>query len=136
MTDECAQIVVLGATNRAFDIDDAFSRRMPLKIKIPQPSEGERHAILRNLLRKVTHNVSLPLVAALTEGFSGSDLKDLCRRVMVSVANETIYSSQASGLEGVSLRSVNEADFVRAIEAYAKDKKDPSSSWTIPLSSG
>ena len=34
---ESSQIIVLGATNRREDIDEAFLRRMPLQVKIDLP---------------------------------------------------------------------------------------------------
>lgn len=44
------RVVILGATNRPNDIDEAFLRRLPMKIKIDFPNEKQRLDILRRVL--------------------------------------------------------------------------------------
>lgn len=73
------QIMVVGATNRPFDLDDAVLRRLPRRIQIDLPGFNERKSILKVHLKG--ENVAdgiLDQVAGLTESYSGSDLKNLC----------------------------------------------------------
>lgn len=71
------RIVVMGATNRPFDLDDAVLRRLPRRLLVDLPTKEDRKAILQILLRdeSVAADVDLDKLAAETEGFSGSDLK-------------------------------------------------------------
>lgn len=71
------RIVVMGATNRPFDLDDAVLRRLPRRLLVDLPTAEDRKAILQILLRdeSVAEDVNLDKLAAETEGFSGSDLK-------------------------------------------------------------
>ena len=80
-------VIVLGATNRPADIDPAFLRRMPLMIKVSDPDASAREEILRCLLRKegsLSESINLTTIAELLEGFTGSDLKEVCRLAGIS----------------------------------------------------
>ena len=71
------RVIVIGATNRPFDLDDAVLRRLPRRLLVDLPGEKERKEILKILLRdeKVAEDVNLDEVAKKTGDFSGSDLK-------------------------------------------------------------
>ncbi|KAH8106988.1 AAA-domain-containing protein [Cristinia sonorae] len=73
-------IMVIGATNRPFDLDDAVLRRLPRRLLIDLPGEKEREEILKILLRDETlkDDVDIKALAHKTQAFSGSDLKHLC----------------------------------------------------------
>jgi len=87
-------ILILGATNRPFDLDDAILRRMPRRILVDLPTEEDRLAILKLLLRdEMLHpSVDLPALANRTNLYSGSDLKN----VSVSAALAAVTEEQAS----------------------------------------
>jgi len=73
------RIIVLGATNRPFDLDEAVLRRMPRRLLIDLPDAENRKKILKVILKdEDLNNVSFDELANMTEGFSGSDLKNLC----------------------------------------------------------
>lgn len=71
------RVIVIGATNRPFDLDDAVLRRLPRRLLVDLPGEKEREEILKILLRDETMSPDLDLkaLARRTESFSGSDLK-------------------------------------------------------------
>ncbi|KAF4584255.1 ATPase family AAA domain-containing protein 1 [Ophiocordyceps camponoti-floridani] len=74
-----AQILVLGATNRMHDIDEAILRRMPKKFPVPLPGLAQRHKILQLLLqdtKKDKFDLDLDYVSRITAGLSGSDIKE------------------------------------------------------------
>ncbi|KAF8660957.1 hypothetical protein HU200_057338 [Digitaria exilis] len=79
-TKEQERVLVLGATNRPYDLDGAVVRRFPRRIMVSLPDASNREKILKVLLSKETlaPDVDLELVAKMTEGYSGSDLKNLC----------------------------------------------------------
>lgn len=100
-----APVVILGATNRPQDIDDAFRRRMPVSIETRTPTTEGRRDILEKMLSNehLDETVSLEEVAICSEGFSGSDLRELVRAVNTVRAKEMIESFkdfQKSGSKG------------------------------------
>lgn len=80
------RIVIMGATNRPQDIDEAFLRRMPLQIKVDLPGEEQRRQILRIFLADLhlpAGSVDIDRLSSETNGLSGSDLHELCRRTVL-----------------------------------------------------
>ncbi|XP_049869838.1 katanin p60 ATPase-containing subunit A1-like [Pectinophora gossypiella] len=74
-------IMVLAATNHPWDIDEAFRRRFEKRIYIGLPDESTRVRLLKLCLRDVVmaENVDLAQLAERLEGYSGSDICNLCR---------------------------------------------------------
>ncbi|KAL3630658.1 hypothetical protein CASFOL_023642 [Castilleja foliolosa] len=73
------RILVLAATNRPFDLDEAIIRRFERRIMVDLPSVDNREKILKTLLSKEkVENLDFKELAVITEGYSGSDLKNLC----------------------------------------------------------
>ncbi|XP_038708701.1 nuclear valosin-containing protein-like isoform X2 [Tripterygium wilfordii] len=79
LTKNGERILVLAATNRPFDLDEAIIRRFERRIMVGLPSAESRERILKTLLSKEkTDNIDFKELAVMTEGYSGSDLKNLC----------------------------------------------------------
>ncbi|KAK2403640.1 AAA-type ATPase family protein [Trifolium repens] len=79
-TKEKERILVLAATNRPFDLDEAVIRRLPRRLMVDLPDAPNRGKILRVILAKedLAPDVDLEAIANMTDGYSGSDLKNLC----------------------------------------------------------
>lgn len=75
-----AGVLVLAATNRPFDLDEAIIRRFQRRIMVGLPDVENREKILRSILAKedLASNFDFKELAVMTEGHSGSDLKNLC----------------------------------------------------------
>ncbi|KAG7241375.1 hypothetical protein INR49_025575 [Caranx melampygus] len=75
------QVMVMGATNRPQDVDPAILRRMPATFHVGLPSVRQRQDILRLILagENLSNAINLKEIAEKTEGYSGSDLRELCR---------------------------------------------------------
>ncbi|TXT11022.1 hypothetical protein VHUM_01773 [Vanrija humicola] len=86
------RVVVVGATNRPFDLDDAILRRLPRRLLVDLPTKVDRKAILRILLRDemLADDIDLDKIAEQTESFSGSDLKHLCVAAALAAVKELI----------------------------------------------
>jgi len=82
---ESNSVVVMGATNRPRDVDTAILRRMPATFRLGLPDRKQRREILTVVMRleNVAPCVDMLRLAKLTEGFSGSDLRELCRAAAV-----------------------------------------------------
>ncbi|MHA1729364.1 MAG: AAA family ATPase [Promethearchaeota archaeon] len=78
-------VTILAATNRPWDIDSAFLRRLQRKIYVPLPDFESRSAILKYHSRGVegTENIDFDKLSELTEGYSGSDIEILCREAIM-----------------------------------------------------
>ncbi|KAM3967275.1 katanin p60 ATPase-containing subunit A1 [Aphomia sociella] len=74
-------IMVLAATNHPWDIDEAFRRRFEKRIYVGLPDEATRVKLLKLCLREVilSEDVDLSELATRLEGYSGSDICNLCR---------------------------------------------------------
>ncbi|XP_028068787.1 uncharacterized protein LOC114271363 isoform X6 [Camellia sinensis] len=79
-TKDKERVLVLAATNRPFDLDEAVIRRLPRRLMVNLPDSTNREKILRVVLAKeeLAPDVDLEAVANMTDGYSGSDLKNLC----------------------------------------------------------
>eukprot|EP00300_Choanocystis_sp_HF-7_P005751 c14253_g2_i1.p1 GENE.c14253_g2_i1~~c14253_g2_i1.p1 ORF type:complete len:247 (-),score=56.23 c14253_g2_i1:406-1146(-) len=79
-TKQTERVLVMGATNRPFDLDDAVLRRMPRRLLVDLPNDEQRVKILKVILEKevLAPEFDFVKVSEMTKGFSGSDLKSLC----------------------------------------------------------
>ncbi|WJX71006.1 hypothetical protein P8452_55050 [Trifolium repens] len=95
------QILVLAATNRPFDLDEAIIRRFERRIMVGLPSVENREMILKTLLSKEKHDENLDFkeLATMTEGFSGSDLKNLCITAAYRPVRELIQQERNKEME-------------------------------------
>ena len=94
------RIVVLGATNRINDIDEAILRRMPKKFPVTLPGMEQRRRILQLVLgdtKRDPEQFDLDFVARVTAGMSGSDIKEACRDAAMVPMREYIRQHRASG---------------------------------------
>ncbi|KAF8075541.1 hypothetical protein N665_1087s0010 [Sinapis alba] len=79
-TKDRERVLVLAATNRPFDLDEAVIRRLPRRLMVNLPDATNRSKILSVILAKeeIAPDVDLEAIANMTDGYSGSDLKNLC----------------------------------------------------------
>ncbi|RID49089.1 hypothetical protein BRARA_I05554 [Brassica rapa] len=79
-TKDKERVLVLAATNRPFDLDEAVIRRLPRRLMVNLPDSGNRSKILSVILAKeeMAEDVDVEAIANMTDGYSGSDLKNLC----------------------------------------------------------
>lgn len=80
-TSSTTQVMVMGATNRPQDVDPAILRRMPTTFHVSLPNTRQRQDILRLILagENLSNAINLKDIAEKTDGYSGSDLRELCR---------------------------------------------------------
>ncbi|XP_026488010.1 outer mitochondrial transmembrane helix translocase isoform X1 [Vanessa tameamea] len=85
ITDPTCTVIIMGATNRPQDLDRAIQRRMPATFHVPMPGAAQRERILQLILRAepTAADIDFARLGAATDGFSGSDLHELCRQAAV-----------------------------------------------------
>ena len=74
-------ILILGATNRLDQIDEAVLRRMPKKFSIPLPSTNQRARIFNLVLKgtKLEDDIDMDFLVRTSSGLSGSEIREACR---------------------------------------------------------
>ncbi|KAF7591079.1 hypothetical protein BBP40_001978 [Aspergillus hancockii] len=99
---EPQRVVVMGATNRIQDIDDAILRRMPKKFPVVLPPAPQRLRILSLVLKDTKvdrENFDLEYLVKAMAGMSGSDIKEACRDAAMAPVRELIRQKKAAGLQ-------------------------------------
>jgi len=94
------RILVLGATNRIQDIDDAILRRMPKKFPVSLPGASQRLKILNIMLKDTkvdAPNLDLEYLSRVMSGMSGSDIKEACRDAAMIPVREMIQRQRQNG---------------------------------------
>lgn len=113
---EPARIVVLGATNRIHDIDEAILRRMPKKFAVPLPRAEQRRRILQLILSDAKTDpdyFDLDYIVKVTAGMSGSDIKEACRDAAMVPVREFIRQNRG----GVNPSKPINPDHIRGIRS-------------------
>lgn len=124
---EPQRICILGATNRINDIDDAILRRMPKKFAVPLPGSRQRRGIFDLVLRdtkKDPSKFSLDYLVRVSEGLSGSDIKEACRDAAMMPMRELIKQQHKAGklrrtVNPEDIRGVTTDDFFRRVAPAA-----------------
>ncbi|KAG7952982.1 hypothetical protein I3843_12G087300 [Carya illinoinensis] len=101
LTKQGEGILVLAATNRPFDLDEAIIRRFERRIMVGLPSVENREIIFTTLLvkEKVEEGPDFKELARMTEGYTRSDLKILCTTAAYRPVRELIQQESLKVLE-------------------------------------
>jgi len=110
-------VYVIGATNKPWDLDWAFIRRFQKRILVPLPDHHTRLMMLKlytsNL--QLSQDVDLHELARLSEGFSGSDIRDVCQAAQLKIIGEFFESGKAVDKEAKP-RTLTMNDFRQTLE--------------------
>jgi SpoVK/Ycf46/Vps4 family AAA+-type ATPase len=93
-----SHVYVIGATNKPWDLDQAFIRRFQKRIYVPLPSPEARREMLEIYTKNLTlaTDIDLATLVEKTEGYSGSDFHDIFQAAQTRVAREVIEGAHAS----------------------------------------
>jgi len=74
-------VIVIGATNNIVGLDPAVKRRMRLQLEVNLPNQEDRQKIFEKIipLAEVCEDIDMEGLAGITEGFSGSDINEMCK---------------------------------------------------------
>ena len=113
------RILIIGATNRPQEIDDAFVRRLSKRLYIPLPNKVSRKQLIMRVLEKERKNNNkyeinendIDDIVNRTKGYSGSDLINVCKEAaMMPIRSiEDITNCQLEHLRGVNKQDFDEA---------------------------
>ncbi|MBC7130067.1 ATP-binding protein, partial [Candidatus Bathyarchaeota archaeon] len=110
-------VYVIGATNKPWDLDWPFIRRFQKRILVPLPDYHARLMMFKHYTQNLTlgPDVNLHELARLSEGFSGSDIKDVCQAAHLKVIGEFFESGQAAN-KLAKPRPLRMSDFRQILE--------------------
>ncbi len=108
-------VLMLAATNLPWNIDSAIRRRFEKRIYIPLPEEQARERMFAINLGKTPHNLNaadFKELAALTPGFSGSDMSVLVRDAIMEPVRKCQDATHFKVEPGLNSRGVMRADML------------------------
>jgi len=110
-------VYIIGATNKPWDLDWPFIRRFQKRILVPLPDFHARLMMFKHYIRNIplAPDVDLHELARLSEGFSGSDIKDVCQSAHLKVVGEFFESGQAAN-KLAKPRPIRMSDFRQILE--------------------
>ncbi|XP_035178775.1 spastin isoform X3 [Oxyura jamaicensis] len=132
------RILVMGATNRPQELDDAVLRRFTKRVYVSLPNEETRLILLKNLLSKQGSPLTqkeLAQLARMTDGYSGSDLTALAKDAALGPIRE-LKPEQVKNMSASEMRNIKLSDFTESLkkikrslspqtlEAYVRWNKD------------
>ncbi|XP_073131474.1 uncharacterized protein [Henckelia pumila] len=122
-TDQNARVMVLAATNRPSELDEAILRRLPQAFEIGIPDRRERTAILKVLLKdeKVADDIDYERIAGLCDGYTGSDLLELCKKAAYFPIRD-LLNDEKSGKPSPEPRPLSMHDIERVLATTTKTK--------------
>lgn len=87
-------VMVLAATNRPWDLDEAIRRRLEKRVYIPLPTaKGRRHLFNINLKGLALEpSIDFEELVRKTEGYSGADLANVCREAAMMPMRRQLLS--------------------------------------------
>ncbi|XP_058810840.1 fidgetin-like protein 1 [Phymastichus coffea] len=112
------RILVVGATNRPYELDEAARRRFVKRLYVPLPEFEARAQIVRNLLKTECHDLTeenVCQVAQLADGYSGADMTNLCKEASMGPIR-SIPFDQLEDISKEDVRKVTFNDFKEALD--------------------
>ncbi|KAH9410629.1 AAA ATPase [Ordospora pajunii] len=114
------RILVIGATNRPHEIDEAARRRLVKRIYVPLPEPLGRRKMVEHLIREYNNilgDADMDKIAQITEGYSGSDIFNLCREASLEPLREI---DDINDFKSDDTRPINLEDFRKATRQIRK----------------
>ncbi|XP_037364458.1 katanin p60 ATPase-containing subunit A-like 2 isoform X1 [Talpa occidentalis] len=138
-------VFVLAASNLPWELDCAMLRRLEKRILVDLPSQEARQAMIHHWLPPVSKSRAVELRTELeysvlsqeTEGYSGSDIKLVCREAAMRPVRKIFnalenHQPESSNLPKIQLDTVTTADFLDVLahtKPSAKNLTQRYSAW-------
>jgi SpoVK/Ycf46/Vps4 family AAA+-type ATPase len=111
-------VYVFGATNKPWILDEPFIRRFQKRIYVPLPNLEARRELIKIYSRELSFasDVDLEKLAQLTEGYAGSDIRDLFQAAQIKIVREFFQSGGVENPEAKP-RPISMEDLLEALNA-------------------
>ena len=109
-------VMVLGATNLPWDLDDALRRRFEKRIYIPLPNSVGRQQMFNINFKgiKLSNDIDIDTLVKKTEGYSGHDISSVCREASLMNMRRKLMSG--NGQFNI-MEAANTETFLQDLEA-------------------
>ncbi|XP_015368967.1 PREDICTED: fidgetin-like protein 1 isoform X2 [Diuraphis noxia] len=117
-TNDDDRILIIGATNRPQELDEAARRRLVKKLYIRLPDSQARKDMIKKLVDSENHVLSdddLEKIASLSNGYSGADMKSLCQEASLGPIRSMSFD-MINKIEADQVRPINLQDFLSALK--------------------
>lgn len=114
------KILVIGATNRPQEIDEAARRRLTKRIYVPLPEKENRMKMVKQLMKEYSNSIKeeeYEQIAEITNGYSGSDIFNLCREATLEPLREIV---DINNFKAEEIRDICLKDFKSALRQIRK----------------
>ncbi|XP_017116791.2 fidgetin-like protein 1 isoform X1 [Drosophila elegans] len=121
-SNEETRLLVIGATNRPQELDEAVRRRFVRRLYVPLPTKEARQKIIEKIIRQVKHNLDdfeIHQLSEYTDGYSGADVDSLCRYASMAPLR-ALTPNQMETIESHQLPPVTMDDFKQALRVISK----------------
>ena len=111
-----ARLLVIAATNRPMDLDEALLRRLPKRVYCGPLDEDGRFEFIKKVINRVDTELSdedIREIAKLTNDYSNSDLMELCREAAYLPVRE-LSNEEIMKLD--KFRPINKNDMMKAVQ--------------------
>jgi SpoVK/Ycf46/Vps4 family AAA+-type ATPase len=101
------RIFLIASTNRPDALDQAVLRRLPRRILVDLPDAKAREEILRTIMgnNRMAPDVDFSAIAKRMKGYTGSDIRKICREVKARVAHAEARKLEREGKGKVGLEA-------------------------------
>ena len=92
-----SKLYVIGATNKPWSLEAGFLRRFQKRIYVTLPDNDSRNYLFKQYTMPLKKDKTLKIedLSKLVQGYSASDIKDICQAVQLRVVNELFESGKA-----------------------------------------
>eukprot|EP01138_Halocafeteria_seosinensis_P006237 gb/GECG01006378.1/.p1 GENE.gb/GECG01006378.1/~~gb/GECG01006378.1/.p1 ORF type:complete len:217 (+),score=36.12 gb/GECG01006378.1/:1-651(+) len=120
------QVVVLGASNLPWELDEAFRRRLEKRIYIPLPDVEGRKALIRIAMEGVNmaEDVDIDKVANALSGYSGADIANVCRDAAMMSMRRMMEEVRKQGLPLEEMKKLIETEKDKANSPVTQEDFD------------
>ena len=111
------KLYVIGATNKPWSLEAGFLRRFQKRIYVTLPDNDSRNYLFRQYTMPLKKDKTLKIdeLSKLVQGYSASDIKDICQAAQLRVVNELFESGKAIETQS-NPRSISMNDFKEIIK--------------------
>jgi SpoVK/Ycf46/Vps4 family AAA+-type ATPase len=112
-----SKLYVIGATNKPWSLEAGFLRRFQKRIYVTLPDNDSRNYLFKQYTMPLRKDKTLKIedLSKLVQGYSASDIKDICQAVQLRVVNELFESGKAMEAQS-NPRSISMNDFKEIIK--------------------
>ncbi|MGZ5471490.1 MAG: AAA family ATPase, partial [Nitrososphaeraceae archaeon] len=112
-----SKLYVIGATNKPWSLEAGFLRRFQKRIYVTLPDNDSRNYLFKQYTMPLKKDKTLKIeeLTKLVQGYSASDIKDICQAAQLRVVNELFESGKAME-EQSNPRSISMNDFKEIIK--------------------